>query len=306
MNVLPFDKQVEIIAALTEGCSIRAVERMTGVHRDTIMRLGVRIGAGCARLHDRTMHSLNVNRIELDEVWSYVGKKRRQVKPTDGDEVGDQYIFTALASSSKAILTYRIGKRTMGTTMSFLTDLRDRVLGRPEISSDAFTPYERAVQQIFGTAGAFGQVIKKYVGEPSKEAARRYSPGVLVAVEYRAVTGAPKHISTSYIERSNLTLHMSSRRFTRLTNGFSKKLENHAAAVGLYVAHYNLCRVHETTRTAPAMALGVADHVWSISELIVASLGQEEPRPTGRQFGRFTVIDGVRYRARRQYLAPDK
>lgn len=292
MNVLPFDKQVAVIAALTEGMSIRSIERTTGIHRDTIMRLGVRIGAACARLHDRTMHSLHVNRIEIDEVWSYVGKRQRRGVPQEPAHRGDQYLFTALASSAKAILSYRLGKRELGTTEAFLADLRGRVLGAPEISSDGFSAYERMIPQVMGARSAYGQVIKTYSTPVVKEAARRYAPGEVVAVEYRAIVGEPAHISTSYVERSNLTIRMSNRRFARLTNAFSKKLENHAAAISLFVMHYNWCRVHETHRTTPAMALGIADRPWSIGELVAAALADEDRPELGARYGRFTVIDG--------------
>ena len=197
MNILPFDKQVEIIAALTEGCSIRATERLTGVHRDTIMRLGVRVGEACARLHDRTMHSLRVNRIELDEAWSYVGKKQKRVNETDSADKGDQYVFLAMAGTAKAILSYRIGKRDAENFNAFLWDLRERVLGQPEISSDAHGAYPEAVERAFGISCSYGQIIKQYAGEPPRDAARRYSPGWVVDVRRRAVVGRPSHISTS-------------------------------------------------------------------------------------------------------------
>jgi len=292
MNTLSRDQQVAIIAALTEGCSIRSVERLTGVHRDTIMRLSVRVGMGAARLHDRTMHSLRVNRIEMDEVWSYVGKKRRQVTKADGPDVGDQYVFTALASSAKAIISYRIGKRDGENTGAFIADLRQRVLGRPELSTDGWPAYADAIEQAFGASCTYGQVVKTYsvTHLAVTEASRRYSPAQVVAVDRQAIVGMPLHISTSYAERSNLSLRMASRRFTRLTNGFSKKLENHAAAVALYVAHYNLCRVHEALRITPAMAVGVADHIWTIGELVNACLANA---PIDRRRRRnFRVIQG--------------
>lgn len=292
MNTLSRDQQVAIIAALTEGCSIRSVERLTDVHRDTIMRLSVRVGLGAARLHDRTMHSLRVNRIEMDEVWSYVGKKRRQVTRSDGPDLGDQYVFTALASSAKAIISYRVGKRDGANTRAFVADLRERVLGRPELSSDAWAAYPEAIEAAFGAGCTYGQVVKTYsvTHLAVNEASRRYSPAEVVAVDRTAVVGMPLDISTSYVERSNLTLRMASRRFTRLTNAFSKKLENHAAAVALYVAHYNLCRVHEALRITPAMAIGVTDHIWTIGELVDACLANA---PIDRRRRRnFRVIQG--------------
>jgi IS1 family transposase len=274
-NNLPFDRQVEIIAALTEGVSIRATERLTDTHRDTVMRLGVRVGMGCDKLHNAVMRGLRVPRLELDEAWSYVGKKQKQLKPEDGPNKGDQYVFIALAGAAKAIISYRVGKRTLENTKGFLWDVRERVFGAPEILSDGFNAYPSAVEEAFGAGCTFGTIEKHYSAPQAVEAARRYSPAEVVSITTRAVIGAPKHISTSYVERQNLTLRMSQRRFTRLTNAFSKKLENHCAAVALYAAHYNFCRVHEALRVTPAMQLGVTDHIWTVRELVAASLTGE-------------------------------
>lgn len=271
-NVLPFDRQVEVISALTEGVSIRATERLTGIHRDTIMRLGVRVGVGCEKIHDTLMRGLHVPRIELDEVWGYVGKKQKRVPPEELDTKGDQYTFIALAGAAKAIVGYHTGKRTLESTRAFLWDLRERIYGAPEIISDGFNAYPKAVEEAFGADCRFGVIDKHYSAPQAVEAARRYSPAEVVSITSRAVIGRPKHISTSYVERQNLTLRMSQRRFTRLTNGFSKKLENHYAAVALYASHYNFCRVHEALRITPAMQLGITDHIWTISELVGASL----------------------------------
>lgn len=289
MNRLPFELQIEIVAALTEGCSIRATERMTNTHRDTIMRLGLSIGDGCARLHDRIMRNLNVDYIELDELWSFVGKKQRRLTDRDGSDKGDQYIFTALDRFNKAIISYRVGKRDANNTRRFLYDLRERVLNTPQINSDAFPAYSEAVWSAFGNDCHYGQIVKRYVGEPPINAARRYSPGVVVGVSKEVVTGFPvKHmISTSHVERSNLSARMASRRLTRLSNGFSKKLENHKAAFSLYVAHYNFCRVHETLRMTPAMSLGLTDHPWSITKLISEALATPVPANDP-----FRVIEG--------------
>ena len=277
MNVLSRDQQIQIIACLTEGQSIRATERITGIHRDTIMRLGERIGRGCAELHDRMMVGLRVGRIELDEIWGYVGKKQKKVQRHEISHKGDQYTFIALGSSTKAIITYRTGKRDSETTDNFVQDLRQRVIGAPEISTDGFTPYQNAIRDAFRGKAHHGVVVKTYsvTNLAVKDAARRYSPAEVVAVEQQVVSGFPVKISTSYVERQNLTLRMSQKRFARLTNGFSKKLANHAAAVSLYVAHYNLCRVHEALRTTPAVALGIADRVWTIGDLIDAVLPLE-------------------------------
>ena len=294
MNILPTEKQTAVISALTEGCSIRAVERLTGVHRDTIMRLAVRIGEGCSKLHGAMMRDLRVNRIELDEIWSFVGKKQKRVTTADPPDLGDQYTFLALAGTAKAIVSFRVGKRDQENTSAFVADLRERVLGAPEISSDGWNCYPGAIDDAFGIDVAYGQIVKNYgVQGGVVEASRRYSPPQVVSVSKHHVVGRPDHISTSYIERQNLTLRMQQRRFTRLTNAFSKKLENHQAAVALYVVHYNLCRVHEALRVTPAMQLGVADHVWTIGELVRVALGDaNQSEPQGGKVGRFTVIDG--------------
>jgi IS1 family transposase len=297
MNILSREKQIEIISALTEGCSIRSVERLTGVHRDTIMRLGVRIGKGCASFHDRTVLGVRVNRVELDEVWSYVGKKQKRTKQTEGEK-GDCYVFVALAATSKAILSYAVGKRDGANTERFIYDLRDRIIGNTELSSDSWSPYQPSIRAAFGNRVAYGQIHKTYsVTDLRRNAAasRRYSPAEVVAVDYNVVSGVPTQISTSYVERQHLTLRMAQRRFARLTNAFSKKLENHEAAVGLYVAHYNFCRVHEATKMTPAMALGLTDRVWTIAELLekAISLTSDAPTPSAPdRRKRFRVIEG--------------
>ena len=294
MNILPREKQIEAIAALCEGVSVRATERLTGVNRGTILSLGVRVGDGCTKLHDAMMRGLQVGRIELDEAWSFVAKKQRHLKQGDPADFGDQYVFLALAGAGKAILSWRVGKRDGENCRAFLADLRARVLGAPEISSDGFPAYPDAVERAFGMECSFGTVEKHYAVEGAVEAARRYSPAAVVSVTRHRVVSAQRTVSTSYIERQNLTLRMQQRRFTRLTNAFSKKLENHVAAVALYVAHYNFCRVHETLRITPAMQLGVTDHVWTISELVDAALDGVLSGPGGRRYGRFTVIEGGR------------
>jgi IS1 family transposase len=233
MNILPREKQMAVISALTEGCSIRATERLTGIHRDTIMRLGVRVGDGCAVLHDEMMRFVQVNRLELDELWSFVGKKQRKVRAEDPTDLGDQYVFIGIDATRKAIISYLVGKRDGENTNAFLADLRQRIVNRPEISSDGWSAYPDAVERAFGIDCTFAQLIKHYQGEPGIDAARRYSPGEVVGVQRRWVIGAQRKISTSYVERGNLSVRMASRRFTRLTNGFSKKLENHVAAVSL-------------------------------------------------------------------------
>jgi IS1 family transposase len=303
MSQLTRDQQIQVIGCLTEGMSIRAIERLTGIHRDTIMRLGARVGRGCAELHDRIMVGLRVGRIECDELWAFVGKKQRHLKRTDSPEKGDQYTFVALASSSRAIVAYRTGKRHGSTTDQFIQDVRERVIGAPEISTDGFLPYQPAIRDAFANS-AHGVINKTFSVTHLvniEQAQHRYSPASVIAVAREAVRGEPEEISTSYVERSNLSIRMASRRFTRLTNGFSKKLDNHLSAVGLYVAHYNFCRVHESlspsarNQVTPAMALGITDRAWSLGELIDAALAVATPDPTETAPDRrrkFRVIDG--------------
>jgi IS1 family transposase len=301
MNILSRQKQIEVIAALCEGVGIRATARLTGVNRETVGKLALQVGKGCAELHDRRMVGIRVARIELDEVWSFVGKKQKRVQRHEAFAKGDQYTYIALAGTQKAIVSYHIGKRDGANTDDFVQDLRGRVLGAPEISTDGFHPYKLSIRDAFRNS-AHGVIVKTVsVVDLRQTAAHRYSPAEVVAVAREAVQGMPTEICTSHIERQNLSVRMASRRFTRLTNGFSKKLDNHVAAVSLYVAHYNLCRVHEALtpsakhQTTPAMALRLTDRVWSIGELLDAALAvapsdPSESAPDRRR--RFRVIKG--------------
>lgn len=242
------------------------------------------------------MHSLRVGRIELDEIWSFVGKKQKRVTTKEIAVAGDQYVFIAMASSAKAILTYRIGKRDSSTTEAFVYDLSERILGAPEISTDGFHPYLPTIRDAFGGRASHGIINKTYsvTNLAVKDAARRYSPAQVIAVERQVVSGnTAMDISTSYVERQNLTLRMAQRRFARLTNAFSKTPVNHAAAVDLYVTHYNFCRVHEAIRQTPAMALNLTDHVWTIGELIEKALANV-PDDLGRRRKpvKLTAIEG--------------
>jgi IS1 family transposase len=299
MNTLSRDKQIEVVSALTEGLGIRATARITGVNRETVGKLALQVGRGCAELHDRMMVGIRVNRIECDELWSFVQRKRRwHEKPAkDVAVTGDQYTFIALGASSRAIIGYLTGKRNTETTDQFIQDLRQRVIGSPEITTDGFNPYRSAIRDAFGGHVSHGVINKTYsvTHLAVTEASRRYSPAQVVAVARDVVSGEPEQISTSYVERQNLTLRMASKRFARLSNGFSKKLDCHLAAVALHVAFYNLCRVHESLRSTPAMALGIADRVWTISDLIEAALGAVPalPTPTAPDRRRqFRVIEG--------------
>lgn len=272
MNNLKAEKQEMAISALVEGSSIRSIERMTGVHRDTIMRLLVRVGESSENILDSTMRNLTCKNIEVDEIWSFVGKKQRHIGLNDDPtKVGDFYTFVALDSDTKLIPAYRIGKRDLPNTKAFIDDLSSRLQNRVQLSSDKYPGYIEAVESGFGSEVDYGQIVKSYEAEPKGPG--RYSPPKVVSVLKEYIAGSPdwNKICTSYIERSNLTMRMQIRRFTRLTNAFSKKLENLKAAVALHFAHYNFIRVHSTIRVTPAMEAGITDHIWSIRDLIKAN-----------------------------------
>ena len=190
MNILPYEKQIAANAALTEGCSIRATERLTGIHRDTVMRLGVRVGEGCASLHDGMMRNLQVSLLQLDEAWSYVGKKQRRATKDETDK-GDQYVYIALDATNKAIISYLVGKRTAENTGAFAQDVYDRILNRPQITTEGLEQYIWAIDDAFGINVDYAQLVKVYKGEPAKDAARRYSPGWVVKVRHAEITGYP-------------------------------------------------------------------------------------------------------------------
>lgn len=268
-NVTKREKKAAIIKALVEGCSIRSIERMTGTHRDTIMRLMVKVGQACERLLDEMMTDLPCIEIEVDEIWGYVAKKQRHVTADDDPSVvGDTWTFVAIDPDTKIIPSFKTGKRDAATTREFIEDLASRLRNRVQINSDAFRLYAAAIDRAFGDAEDYAHVVKSYETEPAGSG--RYSPPKVIEVEKVAVRGNPDLdiASTSYVERQNLTIRMSNRRMTRLTNAFSKKLENHKAAMALHFAHYNLCRVHRTLRVTPAMEAGITDHVWTVEELL--------------------------------------
>ena len=269
MNKLSIEKQAMAVSALVEGASIRSVERMTGIHRDTIMRLMVSTGQNCQGLMDSSMRNLKCENVQVDEIWCYVGKKQRHVQITDDlNEVGDQWVWVALDADSKLIPSYLIGKRTFENACAFIQDLSERLDNRVQLSSDSLRAYVEAVERSFGMNVDYGQMVKTYEAEPI--GAGRYSPPHVISAERKAISGYPDtdKISTSYIERQNLTMRMQMRRFTRLTNAFSKKLENLKAAVALHFAHYNFVRIHQTLRVTPAMAAGITDHLWSVRDLL--------------------------------------
>lgn len=269
MNVLSVEKKVAVLAAMVEGNSIRSTERMTGVHRDTIMRLVVSAGENCGRLLNERMRSLPCRLVQADEIWTYVGKKEKHVGYGDNPEVvGDQYVFVAMDSETKLVPCFRVGKRNAANTYYFVRDLQERLKYRVQLTTDGFRPYKDAVDDAFGMDVDYAMLVKMYAN--SGQADTRYSPGEIVDVRTIPITGQPnpRLISTSHIERQNLTMRMQLRRFTRLTNAFSKKLENLKAACALHFAWYNFCRVHSSLRVTPAMAAGVTTEVWPLTSLL--------------------------------------
>ena len=269
MNRLSLARRTQVISALVEGNSIRSTERMTDTHRDTIMRLMVEVGTGCAKFADAQMRNLDCRRIQCDEIWTFCRMKQARIpKFTDRTKVGDQWTFVAIDPETKLVPTYRVGKRTRETAVAFMTDLSERLSNRVQISSDSLRSYVDAVERAFGADVDYGQIVKFYDAEPIGPG--RYAPPRVTGAERTVIAGNPDqaHISTSHVERQNLTMRMSMRRFTRLTNAFSKKFENLQAAVALHFAHYNLVRLHKTLRVTPAMAANVTDRVWSLEELV--------------------------------------
>jgi len=281
MNTLPFQTKVQVAAALVDGASIRTTHRLLGVHRDTIGRFNIVAGDACARLHDALVRNVQPALVQADELWTFVGKKQRRLVAGDPAEYGDQYVFLAMDAVCKLIISYRVGKRTGETADAFVRDLRTRVLGRPQLSTDAWAAYPEAVDRHFGPDVDYGMVDKDYVAPLAPEAARRYSPARLLRVTKTVVAGAPDTdlISTSYIERMNLSVRVSLKRFARLTIAHSKRLRNLEAAVSLFVAHFNFVRVHETLRCTPAMEAGLTDHIWSVAELLQRAFQAVSPPP---------------------------
>jgi IS1 family transposase len=274
MNRLNDSKKLSAIHALVEGNSVRSTERMTGVHRDTICRLLVEVGQNCAALLDTRLRELRCEHVQCDEIWTYVGKKNRRVKADDSPEMGDQWIFVAMDADTKLVPSFMVGKRNAATTRDFVCDLMLRLDNRPQITTDGFRFYVDAIGRYFGSNVDFAQLIKLYGDYGQHDAGPgRYSPPPIVETISRIIQGTPdpEHISTSYVERQNLTMRMQMRRFTRLTNAFSKKLDNLKAACALHFAYYNFCRIHSTLRITPAMAAGVTERVWDLGELVGAA-----------------------------------
>ncbi len=270
MNRLSKEKQTQVIAALVEGNSIRATVRMTGVAKNTIVKLLVDIGKACAEYQDKTLRNLPCQKVQCDEIWSFCYSKEKNV-PEDKKGrfgYGDVWTWTAIDADTKLVPSWLVADRSACAATEFIKDLAGRLANRVQLTTDGHKAYLQAVEDAFGCQIDYAMLVKLYGSSP--EAGKRYSPATCIGAEKIPINGQPdmKQVSTSYVERQNLTMRMSIRRFTRLTNGFSKKVENHTHALSLYFMYYNFCRIHQTLRITPAMAAGVTDHVWDIADII--------------------------------------
>jgi IS1 family transposase len=275
MNKLSFDKRVSVVSALVEGNSIAFTCRMTGVAKMTVLSLLALVGESCDDLQDRWMRDLPCKRVQVDEIWSFVGMKAKNVPVESYNEfgIGDVWTYVAIDADTKLVPCWQLGWRDEKTTNEFVQDLSERMAGRIQLTSDGLGLYPFAVEASFRARGSVGvdyaMQIKKYGEQPTEEQ-RRYSPGRFVGVEIKPIFGEPDtaHISTSYIERQNLNIRMFNRRMTRLTNAFSKKVENHAHQLAINFAHHNFCRILRTTRATPAMLSDIVSEVWNVSDLV--------------------------------------
>lgn len=258
-----------MIRCLVDGCSMRATARIADVARNTIDKLLVELGAACSKFQDTTLRDLSCKRIQVDEIWAFCYKQKQVTAEIAAERIaGDIWTWAAIDADTKLVPCWTLGKRDGETADAFVSDMASRLADRAQITSDGLAAYMDAIVKAFGEEVDYGKLIKYYGNEPGAE--RRYSPAICTRCEKREMIGSPdpKHISTSYIERQNLTMRMGIRRFTRLTNAVSKKVENHAAAVSLHMVYYNFGRKHMTLGTSPAVAAGVTDHVWSVEEIV--------------------------------------
>lgn len=269
MNKLTTDKRCAVVRALVEGCSIRSTTRMTGVAKNTVVKLLVDLGCACTKFQDATIRGLTCRRVQVDEIWSFVGCKDKNVLTAQNGGIGDVWTWTAIDADTKLLINWMIGDRDGDTAKLFINELADRIQNRVQLTSDGHKSYLEAVDNAFGLNVDYAMLVKQY-GTPSVEEQRKYSPAKCTGCETHIVTGRPDpdYISTSFVERQNLTMRMGMRRFTRLTNAFSKKLENHGHAVAVHFMYYNFARIHQTLRSTPAIKAGIADHVWSIEEIV--------------------------------------
>jgi IS1 family transposase len=268
MKTLTTSDRARVVSALVEGNSIRSTVRITGVAKNTVAKLVVDLGEACMAYHDEHVHNLRVRRLQCDEIWQFVGAKAKNAHADKKAEGwGDTWTWTAIDADTKLCVSYLVGGRDGGWAREFMEDCASRIRNRVQITTDGHKAYLEAVENAFGADIDYAQLQKIY-GAPT-ESETRYSPAKCIGTDMKVVSGNPnpKHISTSYVERQNLTMRMHMRRFTRLTNGFSKKIENHIAAVAMYFMYYNFCRVHSTLRVTPAMESRLSDHVWTIEEM---------------------------------------
>jgi len=269
MNCLDNQTRARVVGCLLECCSVRATVRLTGVSKPTILKLLADLGNACAAYHDRHVRNLKVRRLQADEIWEFVGAKARNVSVEKKQEGwGDIWTWVGIDADTKLVVSYLVGGRDAGWAYDFMQDCASRISNRVQITTDGHKAYLEAVEGAFGMDCDYAQLQKIYGA--SLEPERRYSPARCIGSDMKVVSGNPdpKHVSTSYVERQNLTMRMHMRRFARLTNAFSKKAENHVHSVALHYMFYNFCRVHQTLRVTPAMEAGLSDHVWSIEELV--------------------------------------
>jgi len=268
-STIPLAQVEKVLQLLIEGCSVRSAERISGLHRDTILKLLVAAGEKCEKLMARLIVNVPVQDIEADEIWSFIQKKEKQVTQDDDPNYGDAYCFVAIERNTKLVVNFALGKRNQATTDIFIEGLRHATARQGfQITADGFVPYVSAIENTLADRVSFSQLIKVYRATPEGE--RKYSPAEVVSTEVVPVLGDPdpRRVCTSIVERQNLTMRMQMRRLTRLTNGFSKKWENHWAALCLHFAYYNFCRIHRSIRVTPAMQAGITDRVWDIAELL--------------------------------------
>jgi len=269
---IPIEKAMLCLQMLVEGCSIRTIERITGIGKTAIISLLLTAGEKCQRVMRDKIKNVSLQFVEADEIWGFVQRKNRHVKEDDPDRdrVGDAYTFVAIEAKSKLVICYELGRRDIPTATRFIQKLHDAASARFQLTTDGLKAYLEAVETVFGTEIDFAQLVKSYRSDDGSSAERRYSPGDFIGSKKVTVMGQPNEdkINTAYVERQNLTMRMMMRRLTRLTNAFSKKWENLNYALALHFAYYNFCRVHQSLRVTPAMEAGITDHVWTIEELV--------------------------------------
>jgi IS1 family transposase len=271
MNKLSIEERVKVVACLVEGNSLRATTRMTGTHRGAIQKLLVELGAACSAYQDKVFRNLKCKRVQCDEIWSFVYAKDKNLPEDLRNQpgVGSVWTWVALDPDTKLVPCWFVSSRDAGAAYHFMHDLAGRLANRVQLTTDGHKAYLTAVEDAFGSEIDYAQLQKIYgVEQPQGEV--RYSPAVCMGAKRAVISGMPdfRHVSTSHTERQNLTMRMQMRRFTRLTNAFSKKVENHEAAIALHYMHYNFCRIHQTLRVTPAMEAGITDHVWSLEEIV--------------------------------------